>query len=94
MLVKNREYKLWPGAMLRWDNTARRLTAANVFHEFTPELYRKWLIKNHTYTKLYNAEPYMFVNAWNEWAEGTYLEPDQEYGYRMLEISSEVVKFK
>ena len=94
MLIQKREYQLWPGSMLSWDNTARRLKAANVFHEFSPELYRQWLIKNHTYTQLYNQEPYMFVNAWNEWAEGTYLEPDKTYGYTMLEISKEVVNYK
>lgn len=94
MLIRRRNYQLWPGSMLSWDNTARRLKGANVFHEFSPELYRQWLIKNHTYTQLYNQEPYMFVNAWNEWAEGTYLEPDQTYGYTMLEISKEVVNYK
>lgn len=94
MLIQKRDYNLWPGCMLGWDNTARRLKAANVFHEFSPELYREWLIKNHTYTQLYNDEHYMFVNAWNEWAEGTYLEPDQKYGRLMLEISKEVVNYK
>lgn len=94
MLVQKRDYNLWAGSMLSWDNTARRLKAANVFHEFSPELYRKWMIKNHVYTQLYHPEPYMFVNAWNEWAEGTYLEPDEKYGSRLLEITREVVNYK
>ena len=94
MVVQKRDYNLWAGSMLNWDNTARRLKAANVFHEFSPELYRKWMIKNHIYTQLYHPEPYMFVNAWNEWAEGTYLEPDEKYGCQLLEITKEVVNYK
>lgn len=92
--IEKREYNLYPGSMLKWDNTARRLTTSNVFHEFTPELYRRWLIKNHHYTRLYNDENIMFINAWNEWAEGSYLEPDETYGTKLLEITSEVCKSK
>ena len=94
MLVKKRDYVLWPGCMLGWDNTARRLYASNVFHYFSPELYREWLIKNHVYTQLYNKQPLMFINAWNEWAEGTYLEPDQKYGRLLLEITKEVINYR
>ena len=92
--IEKREYNLYPGCMLKWDNTARKLTNSDVFHEFTPELYRKWLIKNHHYTRLYNEENIMFINAWNEWAEGSYLEPDETYGTKLLEITSEVCKSK
>lgn len=92
--IQRRDYNLFPGSMLKWDNTARRLTESNVFHEFSPELYRRWLIKNHHYTKLYNSENIMFINAWNEWAEGSYLEPDETYGDELLRITKEVVCMK
>lgn len=94
MIVQERDYTLFPGSMLGWDNTARRMKAANVFHEYTPKLFKQWLTKNYMYTRIYNSDSVMFINAWNEWAEGTYLEPDQKYGTSALEIVREVVKFK
>ncbi len=93
-VIQKRDYNLFPGSMLKWDNTARRLTASNAFHEFTPELYRRWLIKNHHYTRMYNKDNIMFINAWNEWAEGSYLEPDETYGDELLRVTSEVTKCK
>lgn len=34
---------------------------------------------------------YIFLNAWNEWAEGMYIEPDEENKYGYLEAIKEVV---
>lgn len=92
--ISGRDYSMMAGSMLGWDNTARRLNASNIFAEFSPELYRRWLIRNHYYTKIYRNDSIMFVNAWNEWAEGTYLEPDLTYGTTFLEITKEVVRMK
>ena len=62
--------------------------------DFTPELIRIWLIRNQFYARLYNPEPVTFINAWNEWAEGTYLEPDEKWGRKNLEMVKEVVSLK
>lgn len=91
-----RDYNLMQGSMLEWDNTARRKFNSNIFCEFSPELFKIWNIKNRFYTRLYNYEQCncMFINAWNEWAEGSYLEPDEMYGRKMLEILKEVSNLK
>lgn len=83
----------WPvhrGTMLGWDNTARRLTDARIFHGATPYGFRRWM-KGLLEQEVRHApegdtgdESLVFVNAWNEWAEGTYLEPDQRWGRAYL----------
>ncbi|PRD29688.1 UNVERIFIED_CONTAM: wxcX [Trichonephila clavipes] len=75
----------WPvhrGAMLGWDNTARRLTEARIFHGATPYGFRRWMQGILEQEQRLNGkdESLVFLNAWNEWAEGTYLEPDQRWG--------------
>ncbi|MGX9718964.1 glycoside hydrolase family 99-like domain-containing protein [Stenotrophomonas acidaminiphila] len=79
----------WPvhrGAMMGWDNTARRLTASRIFQGATPARFRYWLKNIVEQEDRYNGgeESLIFINAWNEWAEGTYLEPDQRYGTAYL----------
>lgn len=86
----------WPvhrGAMLGWDNTARRLTSARVFVGCTPMRYRSWVkqILEQEDRHNPNNESLLFINAWNEWAEGTTLEPDQKFGTGYLEATSSVI---
>lgn len=66
-----------PGVMPGWDNTARRGTAAYVFHGATPIGFRRWFDRAVAAAAAGPApEPLVFVNAWNEWAEGAALEAD------------------
>lgn len=84
-------YKVFRGTMLSWDNTARRGANSNVFHYANPQEYKKWLTGIIDYTTNYNDEDdqYVFINAWNEWAEGTHLEPDEKYGTQYLQVTKE-----
>ena len=69
-------------AFVDWDNTARRKNA-NSFHlcRFYPEKFTIYLSKQiHRTYSFYNSE-FLFINAWNEWAEGTYLEPDKNMDF-------------
>jgi len=71
--------------MAGWDNTARRRTHANVFHGATPTNFRRWMRGVITHESRQPGERLVFINAWNEWAEGTYLEPDRDFGHGWLE---------
>jgi len=69
-----------------WDNEARKPGTSTSFHGSTPEKYERWLAYLIEHTRRYRVgdEKLIFVNAWNEWAEGAYLEPDRKFGYAYL----------
>ena len=71
--------------MLGWDNTARTQTRAHVWHGATPANFRRWLRGVVLRERESDGERVVFVNAWNEWAEGTYLEPDRDFSRGWLE---------
>lgn len=82
-------YTLYRGIMPGWDNSART-KEANVYYGSSPQVYKEWLTKLGQYTvKTLPADrQFIFINAWNEWAEGAYLEPDRKYGYAYLNATS------
>jgi hypothetical protein len=84
---------VYRGLMSGWDNTARRGYNSHIFHDGTPENYEVWLRRLLDYTRRHHQGDHrlVFVNAWNEWGEGAYLEPDEQYGYGFLEATSRAV---
>ncbi len=72
----------FPGVMPSWDNEARRPGAGITYHGATPEAYGAWLAAAVDYAErvLPPDRRFVFINAWNEWAEGAYLEPDRAHG--------------
>ena len=80
------EYRRFRGVMTAWDNTPRRGLRAHVFHGATPERYEEWLraTAERTRSERPPEERLVFINAWNEWGEGAYLEPDQRDGHAWL----------
>ena len=72
--------------MPSWDNTARRRNKSNIWLNSSPESYYDWLsqITNFLHRTKPHEEKFVFINAWNEWAEGCHLEPDQLFGYGWL----------
>jgi hypothetical protein len=54
----------------------------------TPENYEYWLASTIDLTKQsQQTDPLVFINAWNEWAEGCHLEPDIQHGHAFLEAT-------
>lgn len=82
-------FKLFRGVTPQWDNTPRRLLAGSVFTESSPAKYFQWLrtAAFQTTAKFEGDEQLLFINAWNEWGEGCYLEPDSRQGYVHLETT-------
>jgi lipopolysaccharide biosynthesis protein/ubiquinone/menaquinone biosynthesis C-methylase UbiE len=89
-------FKVLPTAMLSWDNTARKGLRSHVFANFSVVRYAQWLSSNAERvakdTRLSEDEKIVFVNAWNEWAEGTHLEPDQKHGFGYLAATRKVME--
>jgi lipopolysaccharide biosynthesis protein len=85
-------YNWFPGITPNWDNSARRKNGYFIFDKSTPESYKTWLehiVKN--YKPKSAEENFLFINAWNEWAEGNHLEPCMKWGRKYLEATKEVL---
>ncbi|WP_447736726.1 glycoside hydrolase family 99-like domain-containing protein [Rhodanobacter soli] len=81
-------YPRYPGVNPGWDNEPRRSGGGRVFAHASPRGYRDWL--RHAVgaaQRRFPAQPLVFVNAWNEWAEGAVLEPDTRLGHAWLEAT-------
>lgn len=81
-------------AMVGFDNTARRgMSAAGIFYGLNPEKYKIWMtdILQESKKKHSASMDLVFVNGWNEWAEGAHLEPDLKYGYAYLEATRQAL---
>lgn len=79
-----------------WDNTPRRKQGALILINSTPEIYERWLreIVNRRRAGIPSREnpgitedSLVFINAWNEWAEGNHLEPCLRWGRKYLEAT-------
>jgi lipopolysaccharide biosynthesis protein len=91
MRAQRRDYPSHPCVMVSWDNTSRRGSDGIVFINSTPEAFERGL--RNVVSALPEAEPsepLVFLNAWNEWAEGNHLEPDLRFGLGWLEAVSRV----
>jgi hypothetical protein len=83
----------FPGVTLEWDNTPRRGILANLLLNFSLKAYHQWLCFAINKVKSnHRSERIVFVNAWNEWGEGTYLEPDYRWGDALLRVTQSAIK--
>ena len=82
------DYVRFPCVTPMWDNSARRQNDAVILRGSTPALYEQWLRAVIAKTRARPAaQQIVFINAWNEWAEGNHLEPDARFGRAYLEAT-------
>ena len=80
------DYPWFPGVCPSWDNSARRPPGkAIIFRNSSPDLFARWMGEKCRAFRPTGDANLLFVNAWNEWAEGNHLEPCQRYGHDWLE---------
>src|SRR5262249_9066082 len=72
-----------------WDNTPRSEERGLVVLGGTPANYEHWLLEvlRRTQEEFPGSERFVFINAWNEWAEGCHLEPDRKHQRSFLEAT-------
>jgi hypothetical protein len=91
LAAAHRDHPCMPCVAPAWDNTPRRPQGGIVLSDSTPESYGRWL--STAVARARDDElPFVFVNAWNEWSEGAYLEPDQQLGLARLQATSQAVR--
>ena len=83
---------VFEGAFVDWDNTPRYQNRATIYQGATPEKFERWMyrlmrkaMEQPARESKQRGERLVFINAWNEWAESAYLEPDQRWGMAYLE---------
>jgi glycosyltransferase involved in cell wall biosynthesis len=89
----SKRYSLYRSVTPSWDNTARRGSAGSVIKGSNPNSFRNWLFHEASITSqtsLKEEERIIFINAWNEWAEGCHLEADEQHGYQWLHSLADV----
>lgn len=76
-----------------WDNTPRKAWSGGWCYQLSDEGFATWLFDIIQWTKDNHStnEQYVYINAWNEWAEGAILEPTIRYGYKYLQIVKNVL---
>ncbi|MBT2768152.1 glycoside hydrolase family 99-like domain-containing protein [Stenotrophomonas sp. ISL-67] len=87
------DYPMYPGVNPGWDNEARRSGRGRVYLHASPRGYRDWLSTT-IHQRLAPIPPshrLVFINAWNEWAEGAVLEPDLRLGHAYLDATRQAL---
>lgn len=87
--------KVFRSALVGFDNTSRRATTGcQIIMNDTPEAYKNWLMGLLSESQIFHEkeENMIFLNNWNEWAEGSHLEPDMRYGYAYLQATREALE--
>ena len=87
-------FKRLRSVLVGWDNTPRHSSRSLVLENATPGAFQAWLewTLRRTMEQNFGDERIVFINAWNEWGEGSYLEPDRRYGHAYLQAVSNAIE--
>lgn len=91
-LPKKFNEKYYPCITPNWDNTPRSGINGMVFENNHPGLFARQLKDAADWSKNKKTEKILFIKAWNEWAEGNYLEPDRKWGRSYLSVLKNTFK--
>jgi hypothetical protein len=83
---------VFPGIFPDWDNSPRKGERALILRGASPERFRHHVRERLRAWKCCSENTFVFLNAWNEWAEGAYVEPDTRHGLGYLEAIRDVVE--
>lgn len=89
-ISKDFQGQIYESVYVNWDNTARYGEKATVFTHVSPSEFQNYF---HLLYKeaIKQGSELLFINAWNEWAEGAYLEPDDKYGFEYLNAIRQII---
>ncbi|RDU21999.1 glycosyltransferase WbsX family protein [Anaerosacchariphilus polymeriproducens] len=87
LLVYNKP--VFKGTYVSWDNTPRRSFKGLYYKNTSPKLFYKSLLD---LKRSVGEDEFVYINAWNEWGEGCFLEPDEENGFQYLEMIKRAVE--
>lgn len=92
-IAEKQKKPVFRSVMFGWDNSPRRADNYSIWANFSIKKYYDWLRYCIKYTRknFDRDKRFLFINAWNEWAEGTYLEPDVKYGYTNINTTSKAI---
>lgn len=88
---KNKDNGVYYGCFVDFDDTPRRGKRGRIVKGGSPDLFAKYFARFINICKE-KQKPMLFITAWNEWSEGAFLEPDEEYGYGYLEALKQVIE--
>lgn len=84
--------KVVPVVVPNWDHSPRLGTGGSIFHNSTPELFKRHLTDILLITRQKRVvQPMIFIKSWNEWGEGNYMEPDLRFGKQYIEACRQTI---